>query len=499
MKVAPNALYYGDCLDVMRGWPDEIVDLCYLDPPFNSKSNYNILFGDKRGPDRQQVLAFEDTWHWDEAAADRTGAFERAVGNPAYAAISGLHTVLGNCGMMAYLSYMAERLIEIRRTLKNTGSIYLHCDPTASHYLKIVMDAIFGQSNFRNEIVWCYRKMPNKVQAFQRNHDVLLYYSKTENYCFNVVEGKMTEGSKRTFESGKRKGYNANNSKKMVTVFDWDKYHEAVRIGKIPDDLKAVEFKGGNPPEKDWWGDIKILGGPYNKEKVGYPTQKPIALLQRIIDASSNRGDLVLDPFCGCGTTIDAASRRGRKWLGIDISPFAIDLVKHRRLQDASIPVYGIPVDVETARAMARSKPFDFEKWAVTRIPGIMPNRRQVGDGGIDGRGKVLETSGLVLAQVKGGKFVRGQLRDFLHTVHREKATLGIYITVDRVTSASALAEAREAGYFTLGANDYPKVQLWSMVDFFDHRKPDLPSLADPFTGKPMQSDMLRDRDQAML
>lgn len=480
MKVAPNALYYGDCLDVMRGWPDEIIDLCYLDPPFNSKSNYNILFGDKRGPDRQQVLAFEDTWHWDEAAADRTGAFERAVGNPAHAAISGLHTVLGNCGMMAYLSYMAERLIEIRRTLKNTGSIYLHCDPTASHYLKVVMDAIFGSANFRNEIVWCYTGPGSPaMRQFNRKHDTLFWYSIGEKWAFNrdAVRIPYKDPNQRP-----REAYNTG------SAFD-------------PENIERMRSKGKVP--ETWWmqeqGNGLRIVARSKAENLGYPTQKPIALLERIIEASSNRGDLVLDPFCGCGTTIDAAHRRHRKWLGIDISPFAIDLVKHRRLQDASIPVYGIPVDVETARTMARSKPFDFEKWAVTRIPGIMPNRRQVGDGGIDGRGKVLETSGLVLAQVKGGKFVRGQLRDFLHTVHREKATLGIYITVDRVTSASALAEAREAGYFTLGANDYPKVQLWSMVDFFDHRKPDLPSLADPFTGKPMQSDMLRDRDQAML
>ena len=477
MKVAPNALYYGDCLDVMRRWPDEIVDLCYMDPPFNSKSNYNILFGDKRGPDRQQVLAFEDTWHWDEAAADRTGAFERAVGNPAYAAISGLHTVLGNCGMMAYLSYMAERLIEIRRTLKSSGSIYLHCDPTASHYLKIVMDAIFGSANFRNEIVWCYTGPGSPaMRQFNRKHDTLFWYSVGEKWTFNRDAVRIPHK-----DGGPHAGGFVGTDRKP----DDPEYGSK---GKVPETWWAQEQGNG----------LRIVARS-KAENLGYPTQKPIALLERIINASSNRGDLVLDPFCGCGTTIDAANRRGRKWLGIDISPFAIDLVKHRRLRDASIPVYGIPVDVETAREMARSKPFDFEKWAVTRIPGIMPNRRQIGDGGIDGRGKVLETSGLVLAQVKGGKFVRGQLRDFLHTVHREKATLGIYITVDRVTSASALAEAREAGYFTLGANDYPKVQLWSMADFFDHRKPDLPSLADPFTGKPMQSDMLRDRDQAML
>ncbi len=500
MKVEPNALYYGDCLEVMQRWPDEIVDLCYLDPPFNSKSNYNILFGDKRDPDRQQTLAFEDTWHWDEAAEDRIGAFKRALAKPAHAAIAGLHTILGNSGMMAYLSYMAERLSEIRRLLKNTGSIYLHCDPTASHYLKILMDAIFGSRNFRNEIIWHHPKIGIASEKFTSNTDTIFFYVKSDQYQFSRVHSDQPNELYNRWKSKLRDGVlyykeakhiNDNPAKSKIRV----KTKELGR--KLKDNDIVVDF---NLPENkkvlDNVWKISFLKGNA-KENLGYPTQKPKVLLERIIKASSNRGDLVLDPFCGCGTTVDVANRLHRKWLGIDISPFAIDLVKNRRIQNKSVSVHGIPVDLETARQMAKNKPLDFEKWAVTRIPGMMPNSRQVGDGGIDGRGKVLATSGLVLAQVKGGKFMLSQLRDFLHTVSANKAALGIYITVDKVTSAGALAKARAEGYFTLGANKYPKVQLWSMADFFDDRKPDLPSLADPFTGKPMQSDMIR--DQAML
>ncbi len=230
------------------------------------------------------------------------------------------------------------------------------------------------------------------------------------------------------------------------------------------------------------------------KERLGYPTQKPTALLERIVEASSLEGDLVLDPFCGCGTTIDAASRLNRRWVGIDISPFAIDLVKNRRLQDNRIPVHGVPVDVETARTMATNAPFEFEKWAVSRIPGIAPNSKQVGDGGVDGRGRVYEATnghGLVLAQVKGGKFGLSQLRDFLHTIHREKAALGVYITLDKVTSRNAKAETSGAGFFQMGAKRYPKAQLWSIADHFDDREPRLPPLADPYTGNVMQKDLL--------
>ena len=450
----------------MRRWPDGIVDLCYLDPPFNSKANYNILFGAAGTDNRAQILAFADTWHWDGKAAERVNAIGRATLHPAHNVTTGLHRALGNCGMMAYLSYMAERLAEIKRVLKGTGSVYLHCDPTASHYLKMLMDGIFGQQNFRNEIVWrigWISGFKSQKRGWIRNHDTLLYYVRSSDAI-------------RRF-----------NKEYIPYPVDYRR-----RDGKKPTGKGVAVEDTWNCSAADVLDSIMIKS--FSTEKLGYPTQKPRALLERIIKASSDEGDLVLDPFCGCGTTMEAANILGRRWLGIDISPFAIDLVKNRRLRDPRIPVHGVPVDVETAREMARSAPFEFEKWAVSRIPGIAPNNKQVGDGGVDGRGHIFEAANghaLVLAQVKGGKFSLSQLRDFLHTMSREEAALGIYITLDKVTSKNARAEARAAGTFKIGATTYSKVQLWSISDHFDDRKPYLPSLADPYTGKPMQMDIL--------
>ena len=343
--------------------------------------------------------------------------------------------------------------------------MYLHCDPAASHYLKIVMDAVFGPANFRNEIVWrigWVSGFKSRKKGWIRNHDIILYYLK---------------------------------SPAAVARFNEYVLHPPGNAG--PDSRPPT---GKGVPVEDTWNcssaDVldSIMIKSFSTEKLGYPTQKPVALLERIVKASSDRGEIVLDPFCGCGTTVDAANRLGRRWIGIDISLFAIDLIKNRRLKDKRIPVNGIPLDMDTARTMARTRPFDFEKWAVARIPGLVPNARQTRDRGIDGRGYMLNppdgSPGLVLAQVKGGKFHMSQLRDFLHTVSREKAALGVFITLDRVASRAARAEARGAGDVAMGASRWPKVQLWSVADWFDRREPDLPPLADPFTGKPMQRDM---------
>ena len=448
-----NCLVYGDCLEVMQDMPAGSVDLCYLDPPFNSKTNYNILFRNSgipgiRRKSTAQLIAFEDTWSWSESAAARVKAIENAVRHPAHEVVSGLSRMLGPSGMLAYLSYMAERLAEIRRVLKQTGSVYLHCDQTASHYLKIVMDRLFGSGNFINEKVWSYGtpsggrtsgKKPVKV------HDVLLVYAM--------------------------------------------KYGEHLYNKQYLDESPGV-------PLSTVWTDIMQIYGQSgwfpttNKEGLGYPTQKPLALLERIILMASREGDIVLDPFCGCGTTIEAADKLKRRWIGIDISPFAIDMIQSRRLPGHNIPVLGVPVDMQGAEQLARSKPFDFEKWAVTRIPGMIPNSKQVGDRGIDGRGRLLyrpeKSEGLVLAQVKGGRQSPSQFRDFLYTIEREQAALGIYVTLDRISSPGIRAEAAAAGTVEIGAASYPRVQLWSIEDWFADRAPRLPPLADPYTGKAM-------------
>jgi len=474
----PDSLYYGDCLDVMREWPAGCVDLCYLDPPFKSDANYNILFGKEAqagggelADNLASFVAFEDTWTWDDAAQDRLDSIERAVAHPAHSAIRGLRIVLGECGMLAYLSYMAERLVEIRRVLKPTGSVYLHCDKTANHYLKLLLDAIFGARNLRSEIHWHYynKLHDHRKRLFAKATDTLLWYVKDDaaSFTFHPIterREKPTRQLKRKKVNGKAVNARDENGKLMYQT----KTHRTVdNVWRIP----CLQ-----PASRDW---------------LPYPTQKPPRLLERILEASSNQGDVVLDPFCGCGTAVVAARKLDRRFIGIDISHFAIDLVRLRQLADKTIPVNGVPVDMHTAELMARSNPFEFEKWAVSRIPGMVPNQKQVGDGGIDGRGTILDDGSLVLAQVKGGRNVPlGHVRDFRHVLSREAAACGIFATLRPVNSPNAKAEAKSAGYIQIGANRYPKAQLWSIADYFQERLPVLPPLADPYTGKAMQYDM---------
>ena len=463
MQPTLNSLYYGDCLDWMERWDDQTVDLVYLDPPFNSQANYNVLFGKAVGG--AQYRAFTDTWQWDADAADRFDAYRSAIARPAHAAIVGLYSILGPSGMLSYLTYMAERLEHCHRLLKPTGSLYLHCDPTASHYLKLVMDAVFGHGNFRNEIVWCYRGGGAPRSDFGRRHDVILRYSVGQPYHFDGDAVRIpyeAEGQGRTDDSmwGRHRGTT--------------KVYKPHPLGKIPE---------------DWW-PMNVLNAN-SPERTGYATQKPLALLRRIVAASSPVEGVVLDPFCGCGTTIAAARELGRTWVGIDISAFAIDLIRER-LQDSSIPAYDIPYDLAGASKLAAEQPFAFETWAVTRLNGFVPNTKQVADGGVDGRGTVWEqpdadVTRLALAQVKGGHFSLGQLRDFNHVIGRDRAALGCYLTVDHVDTHAARTETTGMGTIRIGGMTYPRMQRWSMADYFNQLPPILPLMADPYTGKPMQ------------
>ena len=464
-----NTLYYGDCLDWMSRWNDNSVDLIYLDPPFNSKANYNILYN-KESAGGAQYRAFSDIWAWDAAAGERLARFEAAVARPAHDIVAGLHRGLGECGMLAYLTYMAERLEHMKRLLKPTGSIYLHCDSTASHGLKLIMDAIFGQQNFRNEIAWCYRKWSIGAGQFARNHDVILLYSKSDAPTFNIQYVPVSAGTMKRWKG-----------RKQQAVFK-----DGVRHG---------DSTSGNArsPCPDWW-DISIIN-PNAKERLGYPTQKPLALLERIVRASSNEGDLVLDPFCGCGTTIDACRKLNRQWAGIDISAFAIDLIRDRRLNDASIPTKGIPADLIGARKLAKEQPFAFESWAITRLPGFAPNVKQQGDGGIDGRATLAMKpddydSRLALAQVKSGKFHSTQFRDFNHVIDRDHAAVGCYLTLDPVTG-NARANAKRAGNIHISGNPYDRMNLWSIREYFDNLMPVLPIMTDPWTSKPLNQPSL--------
>ena len=367
--------------------------------------------------------------------------------------------------MLAYLTYMGERLLEMHRLLKTSGSLYLHCDPNASHYLKVLLDGIFGEENFRNEIVWrigWVSGFKTQKRGWIRNHDIILYYLMS------------SEGAKRF-------------NKEYIP------YEEIYRRrdGSKPTGRGIPIEDTWNCSEADRLDSIMIKS--FSREKVGYSTQKPQALLERIIKASSNLGDLVLDPFCGSGTTVAAAHNLGRRWLGIDISAAAIDLTDERRLQPMGIraETVDIPSDLTSARKLAAEKPFDFEGWAVSRIPGLAPNERKIGDEGIDGRGLLLSKaddhpSRMVVAQVKGSStFNLSHFRDFLHVIQRENVACGVYITLTKNSTAMARLEASKLGIITFGASQYPRTQIWSIEELFckNRKWPRLPALTDPHTG----------------
>ena len=308
-----RTLFHGDNLPFLRGLNSGTVNLIATDPPFNKSKDFHAT------PDSLAAGAtFHDRWSWRRDIHDDWVRSIMRDQPEVWQVIKTAKDVYGD-DMGAFLCWLGVRLLEMHRVLADDGSIYLHIDHTAHAWVKCLMDAIFGKANFRNEIVWGYRGMPSTARRWQQKHDSLLFYTKSENYTFTVLRSAPTDGSVRTFASAMNRGYNLNRAKKMVTVFDWEKYQAAVDAGTIPSDLQPKEFTGGRPPMLDWWEDIRILGGPKNKERTGYPTQKPLALYERIIKASSKPGDMVLDPFAGCATTCVAAERLGRQWIGMDI------------------------------------------------------------------------------------------------------------------------------------------------------------------------------------
>lgn len=473
-----NTLYHGDCLEVMQHWENHlsgVVDLIYLDPPFNSHANYNVLYGkDQKGKpldEQAQFTAFKDTWYWSDEAAERVNNLSNAIGHPAYKAIRGLAEMLPQSGMLAYLSYMAERIAVMHRILKDSGSLYLHCDPTASHYLKAILDATFGGGNFQNEIIWYYKNASRGKKRWAKSHDTILFYSKSENFIFNRDAVLIP------FESG-------------MTEWRYSKGGQAGKTppaGKTPDDVITIP-------------SINTM----SKERLGYPTQKPLALLERIIQASSNQGDLVLDSFCGCGTTMEAAWKLGRKFIGIDIAPYAITRVCKDRLKEATdVQIQGLPTDLQSARELARSKPFLFEQWAITCLPGFVPNDKQTGDGGVDGRGLLFyppadekggEESGLCIAQVKGGKVTPDAIRALVSQIVGGKASLGIMVTLEKTNKETATVRKaiQDCGKIKRkkSVTVFNRIMFWSIEEYFSNIKLSLPEMRDPGTGKAMQQEI---------
>ena len=348
LNVQPRTLAVMDNLPFLRSINNECVDLIAIDPPFAANETFT---GKPKPPitqaefDEEAALAaahgvrhnegigetrVKDVWEWQ---ADVHPAWKARIEDdypPVFKVIEAVEASATE-NEAAYIAFMAVRLIECRRILKPTGSIYVHCDNHANSYLRLLMDGVFGADKFRNEIAWCYRGMPSAARVWQRKHDTILFYTKSDDYTFNVQRGEPTEGTRKTYASARRRGYNANNARMMVTVFDEEKYRKAVADGKIPSGMREIPYsEESGPPLRSWWEDIKILGGPTNRERTGYATQKPLALYERIISASSNPGDVVLDIFAGCATTAVAAERLDRRWIACDWAYRSWTMLKRR-------------------------------------------------------------------------------------------------------------------------------------------------------------------------
>ncbi len=493
-----NILYYGDNLDILRRYVrDETVDLIYLDPPFNSKATYNVLFGEKNGSDSAaQIKAFEDSWHWDTAAAEAYYEVVESGGRVADA-MRAFRLLLGDSDMLAYLAMMAPRLIQLHRVLKPTGSIYLHCDPTASHYLKVLLDAVLGPRNFRNEIVWQRFTFHADAKRFGRVTDRIVFYTKTRDFTFNqlrVPYSKEYVASKFRYvdERGRFRLDNLNPPGGRGPVYE---FHGVTRAWRFTEEkMRQLEAEGRiytksrvaqlkrylhelpGQAVHSLWNDISPIN-PRAKERLGYPTQKPEALLERIIKASSNEGDVVLDPFCGCGTAVVVAERLHRCWIGMDITHLAVTLMKHR-LRDAfsddvSFKVIGEPVSLPDAKTLARQDRFQFELWALGLVGARPTSKKRGADKGIDGRlyfhderkGKTKQ----VIISVKSGHVSVSQVRDLRGVVEREKAQIGVFITLEEPTKPMR-SEAASAGFYESPGwgKKYPRIQILTVAELLE-------------------------------
>ncbi len=515
-----NKLYFGDNLEILRDHVgEESVDLIYLDPPFNSKATYSVLFKEKNGTaSAAQVAAFEDTWQWDMSTE---AAYKEVVtgGGKIGALLDALRQFLGSNDMMAYLVMMAIRLIELHRVLKPTGSIYLHCDPTASHYLKLVMDAIFGGQNFVNEITWRRTTTHSDARRCGRVHDILFFYSKDDSYTWNklfqaydpdYVEAyyRYEDDDGRRFMSGDLSGAGAGPTRTFgergaiepPSGRHW--IYDQVGIDELLKENGIYWTRNGVPRLKvyldeapgmrlqDIWNDVQALRS-WHRERLGYQTQKPEALLERIIQASSNEGDVVLDPFCGCGTTIAVAERLHRRWLGIDITHLAITLMKNR-LENAfgaelsPYEVIGEPQDVQSARALSKQDDegrYQFEWWALGLVEARPAQDKKKGaDKGVDGlivffdddSGKAKK----IIVQVKSGHVGAPQVQQLKGAMETEKAEMAAFITLEEPTGPMKKAAATAGFYDPPGLLPaVPRVQILTIAELLAGGKLDYPRI----------------------
>ena len=465
-----NTLFYGDNLKVLKEYiPSNSIDLIYLDPPFNSKADYNVLFKEPTGAlSKAQITAFEDTWHWTD---ETEKTFKNIVDEAPADVVEMMRSLRKFVGqkndMIAYLTMMCVRLLELRRVLKDTGTIYLHCDPTASHYIKLLMDVIFGKNNFRNEIVWCYRGAGYPKHDFGRRHDIILRYSKTSNYIFNLdeVREEYAEATKERFKH----------------------YIGNIRGGK---DFGIQQLHPLGKQPDDWWQIQPIA--PSAKERLSYPTQKPEALLERIIKASSNEGEVVLDPFCGCGTTVAVAHKLKRNWIGIDITHLAIKAIKLRLNKMFGIvpkndfKVIGEPEDLEGARELSSHNRYQFQWWALSLINARpYKDKKRGADTGIDGYLYFSHEKDIVrpaIVQVKSGNVSVKDIRELGHVMDREEADLGLFITLEPPTKQMK-SEAVIKGFYNspIFKRDYPKIQIVTIEELLAGVKPNVPTTISPY------------------
>ena len=510
-----NQLFYGDNLEVLRKHiKDETIDLCYIDPPFNSKRNYNQIYNNVGKEDKAQAQAFIDTWTWDDHANQGLAEIqENYLGHftsQSIDLISGLTKVLGKGSLLAYLVNMTLRVAEIHRVLKPTGSFYLHCDPTASHYLKIIIDAIFCSQggDFKNEITWKRTSGHSDSGKYGSVHDVIFYYTKslkiTWNQVYQKYEQNYIDKYYRYQDDDGRKWMSDNLSAAGLAgggyQYEWNGvtklwrcpkttmekldaegkiYYTKNRVARIKRYLD--ESKG--LPVQDAWNDIEPLRS-WHKELLGYPTQKPESLLERIIQASSNEGDIILDAYCGCGTTVAVSQKLNRQWIGIDITYQSISLIL-KRLEDTfgkavleTINISGIPKDMKSAEALALKKDDrtrkEFEKWAVLTYSNNRAtiNQKKGADKGIDGiayfTGDKDEPEKIIL-QVKSGNVKSGDIRDLQGTITLEKAELGVFITLKPPTK-DMIKTAKEAGIYKSRYMSQPvdKIQIVTVQEIIE-------------------------------
>lgn len=505
-----NHLYYGDNLAVLRdSIGTETVDLIYLDPPFNSNASYNVLFKGPQGNESAaQIEAFDDTWHWNDSAEAAFGDVMRSGNGNAAEMLRAMRSFLGDNDMMAYLAMMAVRLLELHRVLKPTGSIYLHCDPTASHYLKILLDAVFGARSYKNEIIWKRTTTHSDSKTWSRVADTIYFYAKSPTeFVWNTPRDAHSDeylAVKYRYDDKDGRGrYRLDNmtspNPRPNMMYEWKGHQSPPKgwrysletmsrldsEGRIwyPTDSAGNHDTSKRPQLKRYlesmeggvmgtvWTDIPPINSQAI-ERLGYPTQKPVALLERILSASSNPGDVILDPFCGCGTTIHAAQKQDRQWVGIDVTHLAIGLIE-KRLRDAFEKVkfitHGVPQDISGARDMAnrgrgdKNYYFEFEKWALSLIAAQPGNMGKKGaDKGIDGRVYFgPKSEGCAIVSVKAGDNVSvSMIRDLRGVIERDKAQIGIFLTLTDPTKPM-ITEAAGAGQFEMeGFSPVPRIQI---------------------------------------